>query len=121
MNSFISKINDPADVRFLVSMLEFGYGFLVFALISDQYLNLDGFWFQRSGAVLVLSALIAEYRIQLTPGKATVCSSIYPLLKTNALIHKKFSETTEGTVIKLISHFGVILGTLVWGYGDYFI
>jgi hypothetical protein len=72
-------------------------------------------WFGRSGALVVLSAAIVEYRIfqwfprrinaAIVAGKITKLPVPVSILKADRVASK-------------IAHVMIILGTLIWAYGD---
>jgi len=72
-------------------------------------------WFARSGAVMVLLAVIVEYRLNNEVVKKisnTIQTAILTKLPITVSIQK------ERKLIAKITHSFVILGTLIWGYGD---
>lgn len=74
-------------------------------------------WFGRSGSVIVLLAAFVEFRvsfhvyddIQRAQYQNTIISTPIPI---------KAKPTKERNKISIASHTLLILGTLVWGYGD---
>lgn len=92
-------------------LLGFGWGVLGFTWAC----KLDnGLWFSRSGSVIVLLCVIVEFRLgnlrQLGYEDAQKASQ-HDIVSSGMLpIHKK--------LIGWIAHVQIILGTIVWGYGD---
>ena len=109
MKRFIEKFGDQISV-FLISS---GIVALMFSLfVSD--LTKNGEWFQRSGSLLVLFCAIVEI-IQNVIKEPQVSSSVYiegrPALKAYPISSfRKFLHS--------FSWVGIVLGTIVWGYGD---
>jgi hypothetical protein len=74
----------------------------------------NGLWFSRSGSVIVLLCVIVEYRL----------ASLQQLGYGNA--KKAFSQgiVSSGMIpphkkrIGWITHVQIVIGTLIWGYGD---
>jgi hypothetical protein len=74
----------------------------------------NGLWFSRSGSIVVLFCAIVEYRLW----------SLQQLGHTNA--QKAFSQgiVSSGMIpshkkrIGWITHVQIVIGTLIWGYGD---
>ncbi len=76
----------------------------------------DTSWFQRSGSLIVLMAAIIEYRELNTYSRDHVHNSIL----SGAMIHSGML-TSLSKYRKLIGKYGIVylvLGTLIWGYGD---
>lgn len=77
--------------------------------------NDEALWFSRSGGVMVLLAVIIEYKSITTHNKyisTTIQAAIVTRLPLT--IHK----TKIQSYIDIIAHIYVILGTLIWAYGD---
>jgi hypothetical protein len=93
----------------------FGVVFLSFSL-NDILWKEHSSWFQRSGAVVIFLAAIIEYRhIQYYP-KISISRSII----SGELIDKKIL-IMPCQIRNWIGKFGIlylIIGTLIWGYGD---
>jgi hypothetical protein len=88
---------------------------LIVSLIID--VNYTGnepyFWFQRSGAVMVLFAAWAEYKL------SHIYNDINP--PPSSYVAERRWGDKYGKEFKLISYAAVILivaGTFIWGYGD---
>lgn len=81
-----------------------------FASITDP----KGNWFSRSGAVMVLLAVIVEFYLGNLQQKKNSSASItaglgIPMSGDLPTIKQYFAKT---------AHAFAILGTLIWGYGD---
>ncbi len=75
-------------------------------------------WFQRSGSIITVLSAIIEYRHFSVFGKDTVHQSV--------LCGQLSGMPSITFIVKLRNYigsysiFGVILGTITWGYGDLF-
>ena len=70
-------------------------------------------WFQRSGAVMVVFALVAESN----------AISIFNILNPSGFVSEGFDEAEKQfknrpVNFSKISFFIIAIGTLIWGYGD---
>jgi hypothetical protein len=101
--------------RFEVVIVICGFLALFTSIVFAIKLN-DMSWFSRSGSLMVLCAIIAEYsnlRVQqfinqrATSGAGAIGGGI------SSLLQSKFRRFWS-----YITHFEVIFGTLIWGYGD---
>jgi len=74
-------------------------------------------WFSRSGSIIVLLAVVVEYRIS---------SHIYEDIQRadfqqsiiNLSVPIKAEPTKERKRVSNAAHFLLVLGTIIWGYGD---
>jgi len=90
--------------------------FTIASLSVDWYLT-SKIWFSRSGSILVLLSVIVEYRI---------AQYIYNDIQKSLFINKKIKlpiplkpqPQKEKVVVARIAHSFIVLGTLIWGYGD---
>ena len=70
-------------------------------------------WFQRSGATMVVFAILAEAR----------ASQMYTALRPSGMVDKSFKEVKEkywwqATAANSCALLLVAVGTVIWGYGD---
>jgi hypothetical protein len=75
----------------------------------------EGVWFARSGAIMVLLAVIVEFRFN-----NIVVKKISSTIK-KAVLSKSALDTgiqKEQKNIAITAHIFVVLGTIIWGYGD---
>ncbi len=92
-------------------LIAFGWGVLglIWACKFD-----NGLWFSRSGSVIVLLCVIVEFRLgtlRQLGYKTAQRAFPHDIVSSGMLpIHKK--------LIELIAHVQIIIGTLIWGYGD---
>jgi hypothetical protein len=86
----------------------------ILSVIADYY-STGCNWFARSGAIAVLLAAIVEYRIS---------SHIYDdIYRANAQQqHSGFAtkpkKPKNRDILSFLTHTILILGTIIWGYGD---
>lgn len=95
---------------FLLSMLSPAFPFLGIFKPDSQQFNL---WFQRSGAPMVVFALLAQM-------KAT---EVFNILNPTVMVDVSFSEIERRYRVypKLCNVISLVLtaiGTIIWGYGD---
>ena len=85
---------------------------VLFALVS--YVAQTGHWFARSGSLIVLLAVICEFRL------GAKYSARWPDHATSRYLqHTPVPESgTTEKVLRWASHLAVVVGTLIWGYGD---
>ena len=94
-------------------LLLFAFAWGVFSFICAYNTN-NGLWFSRSGSVIVLICVIVEFRLgnlrQLGFENAQKASQ-HDILTSGMLpVHKR--------LIVWFAHLQIIIGTLIWGYGD---
>ena len=76
----------------------------------------EGEWFQRSGAIVVLISVILEIRQSLA--KQPQANSWVTINKSPVVTEKHIP--TERKLFHWIAWVGIVIGTLIWGYGDLF-
>lgn len=91
---------------------------MTFSLLSAiMAIGTEGLWFARSGSILCLLAIGAQFRLA-TARKAT----IEAILISDLSMHKKYEKIKKRprghTVLFALSSTTGVIGTLVWGYGD---
>lgn len=72
-------------------------------------------FFARSGSIMVLFSVIIEYRLLSAQNihiDRKVKTAVYSGKPTN------IKNTKEHKNMSIIAHIFVVLGTLIWGYGD---
>ena len=96
-----------------ITLLLVAFSWLVFS----YFISLGGapdIWFARSGAILVLAAVVTEYRLstkqQKNISRATVVAGMGIPNSSNVPQANKF--------VGFFSYFLAVLGTVVWAYGD---
>ena len=90
-----------------------------FALVASLWLSVtlrEGEWFQRSGAIVVLISVLLEIRqsIAKQPQANSKFSAGGNLVMTEQHI------PTVRKWLHRIAWGGIVIGTLIWGYGDLF-
>ena len=84
------------------------------ASLAGSIMSNEAVWFQRSGSLLVLFSVVMEIRQTLAgrPQKSPrVSSGGRPILTERPI-------TAVNRNLHWIARGGIVLGTLVWGYGD---
>lgn len=85
--------------------------------VAGDYFYGSWNWFARSGAIVVLLAVVVEYRtnshIYEDVQRAQFHQSIIDLS-----VPIKAKPTKKRMRISIAAHVLVFLGTLIWGYGD---
>lgn len=89
---------------------------VIFSVHSYFYTSESGMWFSRSGSIMVLLAAIAEFQINTAKEASIETSSTVTIGGGNALIKRELSPRYR--TLSVIAHFEVIIGTVIWGYGD---
>ncbi|TMU24513.1 hypothetical protein E0L35_09705 [Halomonas sp. ATBC28] len=74
-------------------------------------------WFARSGAIVVLLAAVVEYRIY-NHIYDDVQRAQFQQTKIDLSVPIKAKPTKERRRVSVAAHVLVILGTVIWGYGD---
>lgn len=96
----------------------FSYFLLVYSFfmvcVSYFFNTDDGTWFARSGSVMVLFAVIVEHLL------SKIKTHTY---SPNAFVNSKpvmLDRDMESRyfITKYIAHIYIVIGTLIWGYGD---
>lgn len=91
-------------------------------------------WFARSGSIIVLVAAIVEYRLSaylyediyqaaiITDRKKATMPPLSENPLVNRIVKSKLTSRPEASrsrkILNSTSHTLVIIGTIVWGYGD---
>ena len=71
-------------------------------------------WFARSGAIMVLFSVAVEFKLT-KKHKKKINSSMH-LAGSGLSVTAR--ATKEQTLVGNIAHLFIIIGTIVWGYGD---
>ena len=98
-----------------LALIAFGSLALVVSLWFSATLR-EGEWFQRSGAIVVLISVILEIR-------QSMAKQPQPTSNVFAEGNPVMTEQHIPTVRKLLHRIawsGIVIGTLIWGYGDLF-
>lgn len=98
-----------------ISLLAISLTVVLISFFLSMYDN-ENLWFVRSGSIMVLLAVIVEYKLnQRTLKNINRKSnmSTFSGLPINLLNSQKHTQ------VSLIAHSFIILGTLIWGYGDF--
>ena len=73
------------------------------------------YWFARSGAIMILLSAIIEYRFS-NHTFSKIKQTIQIAILTKKPINVYISNEQEN--IAKVAHSFIVIGTLVWGYGD---
>lgn len=74
----------------------------------------EGEWFQRSGSIMVVFALLAELRVNALHRMSD--AGKMPFLHVHIYMQRKFQGwATSASYLTLLI---VVAGTVIWGYGD---
>lgn len=97
-----------------IILLIIGFFFVIISYKASIY-DIKGLWFMRSGAILVLFAAIVEFRLN--------DKTLKSINRKNVGSHAfktpiNMNNSKEHNIIAFIAHIFIILGTLIWGYGD---
>lgn len=74
-----------------------------------------GIWFQRSGSIIVLFSVWAEYSLMKVNHLLVVTESGF-----GSLIHYENKHVAIHRVAQYLAVLIAITGTFIWGYGDFF-
>ena len=77
-------------------------------------LETDATWFQRSGSLVVLFAALSEYVVFKTYDYISPSEAAYSVPFDTPKWYKKLYN-----IISTIGAILIIMGTIIWGYGDY--
>ena len=91
---------------------------LAFSLYSFLTTGTDGSWFARSGSIMVLLAVIAEFQVN-AARESSVETSSFARIEGAAIVVKRELSPRYNALAK-IAHIEIVLGTVIWGYGDCF-
>lgn len=98
------------EIFFLIIALSIVIISFIASLFDDEYL-----WFARSGSIMVLFAVIVEYKLN-----NKTLKSINKKVSASVTYKTPISllNNTQHKYVSIIAHIFVVLGTLIWGYGD---
>ena len=115
---WLNTINEKAKPSFIYQSLILGWTVLIGSLIVDIMFPNQTFWLQRSGAVLCMLSIAAEFRLNQLDRSALIDDWNARCNDEKAIDTPMFIETNREKSLKLIAHFSVAVGTLVWAYCD---
>ena len=98
-----------------IILLGTAYGFLSISLWHSWVFN-DGQWLQRSGSLMVIFGAILEYRFFFAQQKLNEIAQ--ESTKRYGAQPERYRLPKSRRVIIVLTHFTLLLGTLLWGYGD---
>jgi hypothetical protein len=103
------------------------------SILADLYSEKDTTWFARSGAILVLFSAIVEYRlssflfddIHKAAVKNAIKNAAISTFEDNKLLYAltaiKPKPPKSRATLAITSHIFIIIGTFIWGYGDFIV
>ncbi|CAA6828335.1 MAG: Unknown protein [uncultured Sulfurovum sp.] len=103
------------------SLLLVGVLIVIFAYHNNTLLNDSTGLFARSGSIMVLLAVIVEYKLFKVKEKQR---EIFEMNIISRVINNEKEvfgypvESPNQRIIKVLAHTLVIIGTFVWGFGD---
>lgn len=115
---WLKIINEEAKPQFIKRCVVFGWVVMILSLLIDLYFPTKYFWFQRSGAVLCMLSIAAEFRLNQLDRTNLIDDWNARINDEKALDSPMFIETNYEKGMKLIAHTSVGIGTFVWAYGD---
>lgn len=106
-----ARYNRKIFILFIALSLLFpGLAFLGIFLPEGEKLSV---WFQRSGSLMVLFSVIAEYYA------LKMSDLFFPVEMQGEPLHiDKVRFTKQSKICAGLAVFVICLGTIVWGYGD---
>ena len=95
-----------------------GWLILLCSLWLDLYFTNNIGFFPRSGAILCVAALLAEFRLA-KMDRGFLIKDLKSALQHAAFIETGlYQETKYDKLVKLFAHVSLVAGTVVWAYGD---
>ena len=93
-------------IAFIIVLISF-----IFSIYDDK-----NFWFMRSGSIMVLLAIIVEYKLN-----QKTLKNINRKHKMSAASGFSWNllNSKEHNRVTIFVHTCVVIGTLIWGYGDF--
>jgi len=95
----------------------------VISIISFYIGMHNGFhWFARSGALMVLFSIMAEYQLIMEKQNYIYKLVTQGRINTEQSLRAKgnFDPSNTHKRKEIVTHISVVIGTLIWGYGDLF-
>ncbi len=91
---------------------------IAFAWCVCSYLSSDpnGIWFSRSGSIMVFFSVIAEFIIS---NRRETSSETKSEMKIGADVRIIRTLCKRDGALETLSVLGIIIGTVIWGYGDW--
>jgi len=80
-------------------------------------------WFSRSGSLIILFSVMAEYQLIIEKQNYIYLLVTKGRIQTEQSIRPKgnFEPSNAHKRKEIATHVSVVIGTLIWGYGDLFI
>ena len=75
--------------------------------------EIQGEWFQRSGSLMVVLGAFVEYRLILMGKYFNIVGTVFDMPFIAPESYNKYYNTISFLILS-----GIVIGTLIWGYGD---
>lgn len=109
----------------LISTYKYPFGCIIFSFISCIIFLILGLsntheWFGRGGAIIVLFGVAAEFGlIQIQSEK--INERISGVGGLSGPVVTDLDIPSPFSTLRMFSHICVVVGTLIWGFGDWFL
>ncbi len=109
----------------LTSTYKYPFGCIVFSVLSLLVFLIMGIlnnyeWFSRGGSIIVLFGVASEFGlIQIQSEK--INERINGVGSLSGPVIRNLDIPPPYRVLRIISHICVVIGTLIWGFGDWFL
>lgn len=107
-------MNRYKELKIEIILLLIAFLWVLFSYFIS-FTDSQGSWFARSGAIMVLLAVIVEFRFN-NEVVRKISSTIQIAVKMKLPVGVGIQK--EKIYISRTAHAFVIVGTLIWGYGD---
>jgi hypothetical protein len=124
MSNRLLYFQERQVLNFPISKLQIIFCFILSVLfvavffLLDYMVPNDFYWFQRSGAVLCILAISAEFSLNKLDRTASINSLNDALDFNNSLKTGVIKDTKFDKRVRRTTHACVAAGTLIWAYGD---
>jgi hypothetical protein len=119
--SFSEDMNRAPKRSFIVQSLFFGTLITGLGLGYDMLVPNEDYWFARMGAMMCMFAILAEFRLQQLDRILLQEDWNDRITNKKALDEPMFISDDFFNGMKMISHAMVVLGTIIWAFGDKFV
>lgn len=111
-------------MKILITDYQYPFGCTVISALSLVIffilgVNLNPEWFSRGGSIIVLFAIAAEYGLVITQSAEMEKRGKSP--GTWDAPSLTFKMPAPFSKLRMSAHLLAIIGTLIWGFGDWFI
>ncbi len=113
-----SAINQKADPNYIKHCFCIGWSAVLVSLAMDFLVQNCSGWFPRSGAILCMLSIAAEFRMNQLNKLALIRGSEEQIKAIYALDDNVPYESVYEKSVKLCAHLSIACGTVIWAYGD---